>query len=260
MLSLLAIVTSPGGPVASEPAVTLSAATAVPAVADDELPATGVAASLSRASLGLGASGPAVLAVEQRLAELNYLIGDVDTEFDHGTRHGLYAFQKVEGLELTGFADGPTLARLWSASTPRPRYTSPGNHLEVDIARQVVFVVRSGEVAAILPTSTGSGRYYTNQGRTRRAVTPNGRFTVSRKINGMRIAPLGQLYKPSYFNGGIAFHGNPSVPPHPASHGCVRLPMGFSEWFFAEAAPVGQVVYVHSGPSGKDPLPGIDPV
>ena len=31
-------------------------------------------------------------------------------------------------------------------------------------------------------------------------------------------------YKPMYFYGGYAIHGNPSVPPYPASHGCVRVP------------------------------------
>jgi lipoprotein-anchoring transpeptidase ErfK/SrfK len=36
-------------------------------------------------------------------------------------------------------------------------------------------------------------------------------------------SPLGQLYRPRYFNGGVAVHGYPSVPAYPASHGCVRV-------------------------------------
>ena len=54
--------------------------------------------------------------------------------------------------------------------------------------------------------------------------TPVGRFAIGRKINGYDTSPLGVLYKPMYFYGGYAIHGNPSVPPYPASHGCVRVP------------------------------------
>jgi lipoprotein-anchoring transpeptidase ErfK/SrfK len=37
----------------------------------------------------------------------------------------------------------------------------------------------------------------------------------------------------SYFNGGIAFHGYPEVPAHPASHGCVRLPISEAPFAYA---------------------------
>lgn len=209
-------------------------------------------------TLRVGSKGPEVLALEQRLADLKYLVGKVDGTFDASTRHGMIAFQKVEGLNRSGVADAASTARLATASTPAPKYSAPANHLEVDIPRQTVYVVRGGAVSAILPTSTGSNKNFTSEGWTRKAITPNGQFKVSRKINGMRISPLGELYKPSYFNGGIAFHGNGSVPTSPASHGCVRLPMGFADWFFNEAAPIGQVVYVHGGPSGSNPQPTID--
>lgn len=208
--------------------------------------------------LKVGSKGPEVSALEQRLSDLKYLVGKVDGSFDGNTRHGLIAFQKVEGLGRSGVGDAPTMARLATASTPAPKYSSPANHLEVDIPQQTVYVVRGGAVSAILPTSTGTNKNFTADGWTRRAITPNGRFTITRKINGMRISPLGELYKPSYFNGGIAFHGSPSVPTSPASHGCVRLPMGFADWFFNEAAPIGQVVFVHGGPTGPNPQPTIE--
>jgi lipoprotein-anchoring transpeptidase ErfK/SrfK len=31
------------------------------------------------------------------------------------------------------------------------------------------------------------------------------------------------MYSPWYFYGGYAIHGSSSVPPYPASHGCVRV-------------------------------------
>ena len=48
----------------------------------------------------------------------------------------------------------------------------------------------------------------------------NGRlYRYGRRVEGWRDAPLGRLYNPVYFNGGIAVHGAGSVPDRPASHG-----------------------------------------
>lgn len=209
-------------------------------------------------TLRAGSRGSAVQQLQQRLSDLKYMVGKVDGVFSSSTRHGLIALQKVEGLRRSGVVDAATEERLRSAATPAPKFTTPADHLEVDIPRQVVFVVRGGAVSSILPTSTGSNKNFTNEGWTRRAVTPNGVFKINRKINAMRVSPLGELYKPSYFNGGIAFHGNGSVPTGPASHGCVRLPMAFATWFFENASPIGQTVYVYGGPSGENPQPTID--
>ena len=208
-------------------------------------------------SLRVGSKGPEVLALEERLSSLKYLVGKVDGVFDKATHHGVMAFQKAEGLGRNGKGDDATLGRLPTASTPTPAYSGPSNHVELDIPRQIVLVIKGGQVTAVLSTSTGNNKNFTSQGWTRRAITPNGQFKVGRKINGMRVSPLGELYKPLYFNGGIAFHGSPSVPAHAASHGCARLPMMFADWFFSEI-PTGTVVYVYGGPTGANPQPYID--
>lgn len=202
-------------------------------------------------------SGAQALALEQRLSSLAYLVGKVDGVLDEATRYGVTAFQKVENLPRTGVADAATLDRLQTASTPAPAFSTPPDHFEVDIARQVVFMVRGGKVAAISPTSTGSNQLFTSQGYTRRAVTPNGRFQIFFKRPGWRVSPLGRLYRPAYFNGGIALHGSYSVPTAPVSHGCVRLPMVFADWLLDNAV-VGQVVYVYGGPAGENPQPVLD--
>lgn len=203
----------------------------------------------------VGSKGPEVLALEQRLEALSYMTGKVDGVFDKATYHAVIAFQKVEGFTPSGIADAGTAIRLQSASVPAPGYAQPPDHLEVDVERQVVFVVRGGVVTATMPTSTGSGRKFTSEGYTRRAVTPNGMFAVSYKRAGWRKSPLGLLYRPAYFNGGIAFHGAPSVPTKPASHGCVRLPMPFADWFAENVSPVGMTVFVYGGPTGENPAP-----
>jgi lipoprotein-anchoring transpeptidase ErfK/SrfK len=103
-----------------------------------------------------------------------------------------------------------------------------------------------GAILRILPISTGSGQDFTEGGRTRRAITPTGRFSIIRKTEGWRKSPLGLLYYPNYIYNGYAIHGNPWVPVKPASHGCIRIPMFAAKEFF-EMATIGMPVLVYDG-------------
>ena len=87
----------------------------------------------------------------------------------------------------------------------------------------MLLVVKDGVLLHTLNTSTGSGERYFSGGSWHTATTPSGTFKVSRQIDGWRHAELGDLWRPKYFNGGIAIHGSTSVPPVPASHGCCRV-------------------------------------
>ena len=78
------------------------------------------------------------------------------------------------------------------------------------------------------------------------ATTPSGRFAYTRFVSGWDKSPLGQLYQPYYFNGGIAVHGYSSVRTMPASHGCARIPMHIAEYFHT-LVHVGDPVYVFGG-------------
>jgi lipoprotein-anchoring transpeptidase ErfK/SrfK len=109
----------------------------------------------------------------------------------------------------------------------------------------VLFVVdENGEVMRILPVSTGNGELYTDRGQIHRARTPTGTFKVQRKINGWRLSSLGLLYYPNYILNGIAIHGSPSVPTHPASHGCIRVPL-FAAKELSSLLPVGIEVTIY---------------
>lgn len=212
-------------------------------------------------SLRVGISSPEVLALEQKLLALGYLVGKVDGVFDAATKFGVLAFQKVEGLSRTGKANDTTRARLDVATTPTPAYTSPADHLEVDIPRQVAFAVKGGKVAHIVAVVTGSGKsyYHPKRGREVRAITPNGRYRIYYKKPGLHVSPLGRMYHSSFFNGGIAFHGSPAAGvPYPASHGCVRIPMTFHEWWYNNVTPRNATVYVYGGPEGENPAPFIE--
>jgi len=118
-------------------------------------------------------------------------------------------------------------------------------HVEINLSRQRLLVVDgSGRVVKTLPVCSGSGKLFTSEGRTRRAITPRGRFTVFRKIAGWHKSPLGMLYYPSYICQGVAIHGSRSVPSRPASHGCIRIPMSAAQEF-SEMTPIGTIVLVY---------------
>ena len=76
-------------------------------------------------------------------------------------------------------------------------------------------------------------------------------------MTGYDPSPLGVLLNPMYFVGGYAIHGNPSVPPYPASHGCVRVP-NFVIYRLFGSEPYGETVYVTH--TGKPLVPAVDPL
>lgn len=164
------------------------------------------------ASLRAGDQGRAVLALQERLAHLGYWPGTADGTFAPLTTHAVLAFQKAQELERDGVVGPATRAALDAAKRRAPR-TTQGHVIELDLARQLLLVVDDGQVAVALHTATGALA----------TPTPPGSFVIYREIDGWRHAPLGTLYRPKYFNGGIAIHGSPNLPPHPASHGCARV-------------------------------------
>jgi peptidoglycan hydrolase-like protein with peptidoglycan-binding domain len=50
--------------------------------------------------------------VQRMLNQKGFNIGEPDGRFGPNTRHGLEAFQRQEGLQVTGEIDHPTLAAL----------------------------------------------------------------------------------------------------------------------------------------------------
>ena len=194
----------------------------------------GFAARLFLPTLRPGASGATVARLVSTLASLHYAVRRTSV-FGAELVDSLYAFQKVQGLPRTGVADTATWRALAHPRFARPHYSSPADHLEVDKGHQVLYVVRGGQVALIVPVSTaGIAGYF----------TPVGRFAIYRKVTGFDPSPLGTLFDPMYFTGGYAIHGNPSVPPFPASHGCVRVPMWIAPYLYS-TNPYGETVYVY---------------
>ena len=191
-----------------------------------------------------GDSGAYVRQVQQRLSALGYWNGSADGYYGGLTAQAVMALQKAAGLGRDGVL-GPATRRALENGV-RPQSRTGGTGIEIDKARQLLLVVRGGAVTMVLNTSTGSGQPYTSQGSTRIAMTPAGSFTTFRTVNQLDKGPLGDLWRPRYFNGGIAVHGAGYVPGYPASHGCARVSNPAMDMIWAtNLMPVGGRVTVY---------------
>ncbi|GAA3777921.1 L,D-transpeptidase family protein [Micromonospora maritima] len=188
----------------------------------------------ARNALRRGDTGDAVRALQERLDRLGYWVGESDGTFGLLTEQAVYALQKAAGLRPDGIIGAKTRAALDDGKRPDAR-SADGHLAEVDLDRQLLMIVDDGEVSRIFNTSTGTFEHYTYQGETYLADTPRGRWTIDWQVDGWRDGPLGRLYRPKYFQEqGIAIHGYTSVPPYPASHGCVRVTLPAMDWLWAQ--------------------------
>ena len=208
------------------------------------------------------ASRPAldVKAVQTALTKQKYYVGAIDGEPGGATRSAVTAFQKVNGLSADGDIGPQTLAALGAPTAPVLQ-TGPADRVEVDLTRQVVYLVKGGRLERVLAASSGNGeRYSQKSGGTATALTPTGWFTIERRIVGLRKADLGTLYDPQYFYRGWAIHGSNSVPAGPASHGCVRVSRADATYLL-DAISVGIPVHLYGGEhvfSAGSGAPGTD--
>jgi lipoprotein-anchoring transpeptidase ErfK/SrfK len=184
--------------------------------------------------------------LQQRLDALGYWVPTNASGPGTLTTQALYALQKSAGIPRTGNFDAATQRALDDGVLPTPRSTT-GYVAEIDKSQQILMLVSNGRVVRVFNVSTGSGARYRSGGGTAVAVTPEGNFSVQRQINGTRISDLGELFRPKYFTGGYAIHGSPSIPPYPASHGCVRVSNGAINFLWDSGSlPLGTPVHVYA--------------
>jgi peptidoglycan hydrolase-like protein with peptidoglycan-binding domain len=184
------------------------------------LPAT------ANAAMHYGARGPAVLALQRKLARLTFFPQHhASGYYGLRTEQAVMAFQGWYGLPRDGVAGGATFAKLKNAHTPWP-LTRAYRHVEVHLKQQVALLVQNRKVIRSIHVSTGRPGLR----------TPTGNFKVYLKQRMSWSRPF-QTWLPlaSYFHGGYAFHQYPDVPGYPASHGCIRIAKGDASvmWYFA---------------------------
>ncbi len=214
-------------------------------------------------NLAQGIVDPKVEILQQRLTDLAFDPGPVDGYFGGATLRSVWAFQKlVMGIPREDADDTVTpevWARLHDHVAVEPRRTPGGTHLEVYLPEQVAVLFSDGRPRVISHVSSGEGVEWCDEvtvdlddGTTETkgicglSITPGGVYHFERKVEGWRNAKLGRLYKPVYFNYGIAIHGASSVPNYPASRGCVRFPMHIAE-YIQDLVAINDMVYVFDG-------------
>jgi len=186
-------------------------------------------------ALAEGDEGPRVVALQRELARRHLYRGPLDGVFGEATAQSVVAFHKVMGLERTFSWEEDDSAHMADfALPPLPDRPDEPSRLEVDLGRQVLFLFEDGEVAEIVPISSGGSYPYwsAHQQATVWAGTPRGDFTLIRHSLGWQCDPLTGwcIYNAWNFNPYYAVHGYRSVPEYPASHGCVRIPTWESDY------------------------------
>jgi hypothetical protein len=186
-------------------------------------------------TLSAGAVGPDVRALASRLAALRFHVPGQSASFGGELADSVIAFQKAFKLPRTGVVGPGTWRMLDRAKALRPRYRNPSPHIEIDKTRQILLVVRGGEVTAVLPVSSGAT-----------GNTPEGKHAIRWKAPSTTTwLGSGILYRTMTFVGNsFAIHGWVDVPSYPASHGCVRIPIWTADWLYQQS-PVGETVYVY---------------
>ena len=149
--------------------------------------------------------------------------------YDEGVGLAVLAFRKVNGMSRTTNAT-PSIFRTLAKNHGgfRLKYPDEGKHAEVDISRQVLVLADHGKAQYIFHASTGAPA----------TPTITGHYSVYSKVPGTNSHGM---YMSSFWHGGYAIHGYPSVPTYNASHGCVRVPNSDAVFIY-DWLPVGTPV------------------
>ena len=215
-----------------------------------------------------GLQDRSVAQLQRHLTRLGIFRGEIDSEYGPATAAAVVALHKLAGSERSDTWQPEDWAIELDHSAILGRHADEMDRLEVDIDRQVLFVIRAGEIAAILPVSSGNGELYWSKnggpgGGLVHATTPKGDFRLFKHIDGWRKNYLGNLYKPWYFTPYYAVHGSGSVPAHPASHGCIRVPTWESD-HLDSMLKLGLPIHIWDEPlaqpqSAESPIPRPEP-
>jgi peptidoglycan hydrolase-like protein with peptidoglycan-binding domain len=144
-------------------------------------------------SIAIAQTRSQIREAEHRLSVMGYWTGPIDGRFDPATRQALIAFQKYEGRPITAKLSLDELEEIRTSNCPKARELGYA-HVEVDIDRQVLLLVNDEGAVRVLPTSTGTGKPFIDQGQQSVAYTPRGRFVVYEKSVGWEKGSLGSVY------------------------------------------------------------------
>lgn len=179
----------------------------------EEFTATPIHVRVIPGYAAFGSRGPAVHFLQHALAGLHYAV-PLSGVMDAATGRAVMAFRKLTGMARTEEANQAVFAAIARGEGSfRVRYPSHGKHFEADLTHQVLAEINpGGRVRAIYIISSG------------KPSTPTviGSFHIYTKDWGTNAKGM---VDSNYFIAGYAIHGYADVPPYPASHGCLRVPI-----------------------------------
>jgi hypothetical protein len=183
--------------------------------------------------LGSGECGRVVRGFKRELDDLGYVPGGGSCMTSR-TGRAVLAYRKVNGYGRNEHAGAGLVKRVFSGKGRfRPKHRGVGEHVEVSLSKQVLaFVNKKGKAVETYHVSTGTSA----------TPTVTGRFEFYLRQPGTN--GVGMVHS-TYFHGGYAVHGYPSVPAtYPASHGCVRVPIPDARHIY-EKIFIGETIYVY---------------
>lgn len=197
---------------------------------------------------GMSASATQVIEAKRRLNAQGYYCGVANWSVDALTVCAVLAYQKANHMTPDGILDVAVMKALKTPHTPS-RFTTSGNTVEVDVARQLLRIVSDGKVLATLHASTGTGSRSDLAGRTVVDRTPTGRFRLRpARETGTRTDSLGVQFRPHDFcPGGYAVYGLDSMASvrKPSTHGGVAVHSAALTWLEDRGhLPHGRLVLV----------------
>ncbi|MEO6496540.1 MAG: L,D-transpeptidase [Solirubrobacteraceae bacterium] len=159
-----------------------------------------------------GRTGHTVKVMQGLLREAGYVTGRYGV-YDDRTARAVHAFRKMSGLARTFTASRVVLRRLLNGGGRfQVRFPQHGHHVEADLTHQVLALIDDGKVERLYPMSSGA------------PSTPTILGSYRVYLKGAGTNAKGMVHS-SFFIRGYAIHGYASVPPYPASHGCLRVPV-----------------------------------
>ncbi len=145
---------------------------------------------------------------------------DKGKHYGGATERAVLAFRKVNRMSRITNISSSNLKKLANGKGGyKAKYPGSGKHVEVDVTRQVMALLKGDKVIKTYHVSTGSSA----------TPTPSGTWRFYRKEPGYNSL---RMYYSVYYNRGYATHGFHDVPTYPASHGCTRNPESDSKYIY----------------------------
>ena len=187
---------------------------------------------VSYPNLGQGKCGRIVRAFKKNLRRMGYVpsggscIGEKDAR-------AVLAYRKVNGDSHIFHAGAGIVKNVFAGrGAYRLKYPNAGKHVEVSISKQVLVIADGDRPLQTYHVSTGKSS----------TPTVTGHFTFYLRQPGTNSHGM---VESTYFHGGYAVHGYPSVPPtYPASHGCIRVPIPDAHHIY-NSISLGESIYVY---------------